>query len=416
MAVSITRAQCQALDDSDPLAPLRARFSLPEGVIYLDGNSLGARSQSAMAVAKRVIEREWGVGLIRSWTAADWIDGPLRVGTVLARLLGAAEGQVLVTDSTTANLFKLLTAALHHQAPRRVVLLEEENFPADNYIAQGVARAMAADVELRRVPGADLEHALDEDVAVVVASHVNYRSGVALDMAGINARAAQVGALTLWDLAHSAGVLDVRLDETGADLAVGCGYKYLNGGPGAPAFLYVARRHQRTLQSPMAGWMGHAQPFEFGPDYEPAPGILRFACGTPGIVGLSLLEDALDQLRDVAAAELQAKASRMVRTFIELVRERCPEPEMQRLGPDEFDDGQRGGHVTITHPQGYGVVQALIARQVIPDFRAPGGMRFGFAPAYTSFVDLWDAVQHLREVLDGREYDDPCHQTRSRVT
>ena len=414
--MSITRAHCQALDDADPLAHLRSRFSLPEGVIYLDGNSLGARSTNALEVAQRVIGDEWGTGLIRSWTAADWIDKPRRVGDAIGRLLGAAPGQVLVTDSTTANLFKLLTAAVNHQAPRRVVLLEEENFPADNYIAQGVAQAMATGIELRVVPGAQLEAALDDAVAIVVASHVNYRSGLALDMSRINARAAEVGALTLWDLAHSAGLLDVRLDETKADLAVGCGYKYLNGGPGAPAFLYVAERLQPQLQSPMAGWMGHARPFEFVPDYEPAPNILRFSCGTPGIVGLSLLEDALAQLHDVAAADLQAKATRMVRTFIELVRTRCPEPEIQLLGPAKFDDGQRGGHATFTHPQGYGIVQALIARQVIPDFRSPGGMRFGFAPAYTTFVDLWDAVQHLREVLDGREYEDPRYQTRARVT
>lgn len=404
------------MDAADPLARLRGRFSLPPGLIYLDGNSLGARSNTATEAARRVVEDEWGRGLIRSWTQADWIDAPVRVGDALGRLIGAAEGQVLVTDSTTANIFKLLVAALNHQAPRRVVLLEGENFPADNYIAQGVEFALARGLELRVVPGAQLVDALDESVAVLLASHVNYRTGLSLDMARINRRAAEVGALTLWDLAHSAGLLDVRLDASGADMAVGCGYKYLNGGPGAPAFLYVAERHQAALRSPLYGWMGHARPFEFGADYEPAPGIRRFACGTPGIVGLAVLEDALEQLADVSPVDLQAKASRLTRTFIELVQGRCPDAGMTLLGPVEAAAGERGGHVTFTHPEGYGIVQALIAREVIPDFRSPGGMRFGFAPTYLRFVDVWDAVEHLRSVLAGREYADARYRERARVT
>lgn len=403
----MTRDDALARDAADPLAEARHRFALPEGVIYLDGNSLGPLPKATAERLARVVAEAWGRGLIRSWNDAGWIDLPVRVGDKIGRLVGAAPGQVVAADSTSVNLFKLLTAALRLRPGRRVVLSEPDNFPTDLYIAQGVAELAGA--ELRLAPRGRIAEALDDAVAVVMLTHVDYRDGGLLDMAGLTRAAHDVGALALWDLAHSAGAMPLALDDRGVDLAVGCGYKYLNGGPGAPAFLYVAARHQAGFRQPLTGWMGHARPFAFVPGYEPAPDIRHALCGTPPVLGLAALEAGVDELLRVDMAALRAKSLGLTGLFRALVCDLCP-----LLGPAAPE--ACGAQVSLVHPHGYAVVQALIAAGVIGDFRAPDVMRFGFAPLTTRFVDVWDAAHTLRRVLAEGSWDRPQFHRRQAVT
>lgn len=435
-----TRDACLARDRDDPLAALRSLFALDAadagGVIYLDGNSLGPLPRATSARVQRVVDEEWGRGLIRSWNGtgrhgAGWITLAQRIGDKIARLLGVAPGELVVADSTSVNLYKVLVAALqlaHADAPsRRVVLSERGNFPSDLYVADTLARER--DCRLQLVDTADLEPALGDDTAVVLLTHVDYRTGRMHDMPAITRAAHEAGALIVWDLAHSAGAVPVALHGDGtpagaADFAVGCGYKYLNGGPGAPAFVWAHPRRTARMDAggwrqPLAGWLGHAEPFAFDADYRPAAGIGRFACGTPPIVSLAALDCGVDTLLAAEACggttAIRKKSLALTDLFIALIEARCGSQGLSIVTPREH--ARRGSQVSVVHAGGgYGLMQALIARGVIGDFREPDILRFGFAPLYTRFVDAWDAVDRLVELLDSGEWRDPGLQARAAVT
>ncbi|MCX8005133.1 MAG: kynureninase [Burkholderiaceae bacterium] len=423
----MTREECLEFDRRDPLAPQRAAFALPEDVVYLDGNSLGALPRATLPRLQRVVEHEWGQRLIRAWNEAAWIELPRRVGAKIARLIGASPHEVICVDSTSVNLFKVLAAALKLQTARpqvsmrerRVILSERDNFPTDLYIAQGLTEWLGARYELRLVGFNEVTAAIDESVAVLLLTHVNYRTGAKHSLSSITYRAQQAGALAIWDLAHSAGAVPVDLNAAHVDFAVGCGYKYLNGGPGAPAFLYVADRHQKAFASerfvqPLAGWLGHRAPFDFAADYEPAAGIDRFAVGTPSVLALAALECGVDTVLAAGIDALRAKSVQLTELFIRLVEERCGGLGLQLVSPR--DAAYRGSQVCYAHPHAWPVMQALIARGVIGDFRAPDILRFGFAPLYVRFVDVWDAVEALREVLATGAWDRPEFHQRRTVT
>jgi kynureninase len=412
--VSLSRADLVALDAADPLAAARRAFTLPKGVVYLDGNSLGPLPSAAAARVAEVVEREWGDGLIRSWNAAGWIDAPARIGDKIARVIGAGPGEVLVCDSTSINLFKALAAAVDLAPGRRTIVSERENFPTDLYMMQGLVGLLGDRVALRVVSADEIETALDHDTAVLALTHVNYRSGAMHDMVALTRRAHERGALTVWDLSHSAGAMALDVRAAGVDFAVGCGYKYLNGGPGAPAFIYVAERHHARFRQPLSGWLGHAEPFAFEGAYRPALGIARCLVGTPPIVSLAALETGVDLLLDQDLAAVRAKSERLTDVFICLVEERCAGHGLVVLSPRAA--AARGSQVSVRHPDGYPVMQALIARGVIGDFRAPDILRFGLAPLYIRYVDVWDAVTVLAGVLDTRAWDAPEFHRRSAVT
>ena len=440
-----TLDDCRALDRQDPLRGLRDLFSLPEGVIYLDGNSLGALPRAAPARIAEVVAREWGEGLIRSWNTARWFDLPQRLGDKVARLVGAAPGSVVCTDSTSINLYKVLFAAMTQvlrrgadAASRRVVLSERDNFPTDLYIAQSLCRERGFTLVLLD-DAAGLDAALAAgDVAVLMLTHVNYRTGAMHDMRAITAAARATGALAVWDLAHSVGAVPVRLDDCAADFAIGCGYKYLNGGPGAPAFVWAHARHAWHFEQPLAGWWGHAAPFEFTPDYRPAEGVGRYLCGTQPIIALAGLDCGLDTVLAAASCDatgdpmtaLRRKSLALTDAFIALVEARC-DGRFDIATPR--DPARRGSQVSLTWaggaasrgavdaPNAHAIVQALIARGVIGDFRAgdaraPDILRFGFTPLYLGFEEVWWAVEHLVRVLDGREWARPEFNRQQAVT
>jgi kynureninase len=408
-----TEHDCLALDAADPLAAQRAQFALPDGVIYLDGNSLGARPSVSLQRAQQLIADEWGNGLIRSWNTAGWYDLPTRLGNLLAPLVGAGPDEVVVTDSTSVNLFKALAAALKMQAEhpersgRRVVITERDNFPSDIYMAEGLLGWLERGYELKLLDSwADLPAALAGDagqqVAVVLLTHVNYRTGRMFDMAATTAQIHAAGALALWDLAHSAGAVDVQLNAAHADFAVGCTYKFLNGGPGAPAFIWVPKRHQEQFAQPLTGWWTHRQPFAMQPAYAPAGGIRRALCGTQPVTSLALVECGLDIFHQVSMAALREKSLALSDLFIALLEQHCDGHPLQVITPRAH--AERGSQVSVTHPHGYAVMQALIARGVIGDYREPQVMRFGFTPLYTGYHDVWQAVMVLKDILDRADY------------
>jgi kynureninase len=432
----LTQPHCEQLDVQDSLHRLRANFTLPEGVIYLDGNSLGAMPHAAAAAVATTVTQEWGQGLIRSWNDAGWIDLPGKVGDKIAKLIGASPGTVVATDTTSINLYKVLSAALRiagQDAPqRRRVVSERSNFPTDLYIAQSLCREHGCQLDL--IDAAQLDASLADDVAVLMLTHVNYRTGAMFDMAEVTARAHAAGALVVWDLAHSAGAVPVALEQAQADFAVGCGYKYLNGGPGAPAFVWVNPVHSDRCWQPLSGWFGHAAPFAFSPDYTPAPGIARYLCGTQSMLAMRALEVGVDS---VLAAEaivagkdamqaLRAKSLALTDLFIELVEQRCAGHDLQLVTPRAH--AGRGSQVSLSRAQGaYPIMQALIAHGVIGDFRAgdPNAssdidradiLRFGFTPLYTSYGDVWYAVEHLRQVLETDEWRNPRFNRKMAVT
>jgi kynureninase len=409
MPALLGRAGAQRRDADDPLAFTRERFDLPGGLVYLDGNSLGALPRNLGARVARVVEREWGVGLIGSWNSAGWIDLPARVGGRIARLIGARPHEVVAADSTSVNLFKVLVAAARLRPGRRLIVTEPTTFPTDGYIAASVARTLG--MELRWCDPADPLAAVDDDTAVLALTHVDFRTGRTFDMAAITAGAHAAGALVSWDLCHSAGAVPVDLDGVGADFAVGCGYKYLNGGPGAPAYCFVAESLQEQVEQPLTGWLGHAEPFAMQREYIPAQGVGRMRAGSPPIIGLAALDAALDAFDGVDMADLRRKSLSLTSLFIDLVRMHT---DLEVITP--ADPELRGSQVSLRHPEAYGVVQALIARGVVGDFRTPDVARFGFAPLYIRHVDVWDAVEALRKVLDGREYADAAYSVRAAVT
>lgn len=402
--------RARQLDAADPLAGYRERFSVPEGVIYLDGNSLGVLPKDTPARLAEVVLEEWGAGLIRSWNSADWIGLPQRIGGKIAPLIGAGSQEVIAADSTSVNLFKLIAAALAMRPGRKVILSEPGNFPTDLYMIAGLeAQGLAT---RRLAPREELAAALDEDVALLLLTHVHYKSGALHDMAALTRAAHDGGALVLWDLSHSAGALPVDLNACEADFAVGCGYKYLNGGPGAPAFAFVAARHHAALSQPLTGWMGHAAPFAFSDDYAPGAGMDRLLCGTPPILGLAALEVGVDIIAEIGVEALYAK-SQQLSEFFRL----C----LSELGVDldlasPADPAQRGSQLSFRHPDAYALSQALIARGVIGDFRDPDTLRLGFAPAYLRFADMAEAARHLAEVVASGEWQREAFRERAAVT
>jgi kynureninase len=407
----MTLADAQDLDASDPLAFARDRFQLPDGTIYLDGNSLGALPRATADGLRRTAEDQWGADLIASWNKHGWIDWPTRVAARLAAIVGAKTNELLIADSTSVSLFKLLAAAAHARPGRRTILSQRANFPTDLYVAQGLAGMLG--LQLRTVAAEDVLGSIDSDTAAVTLTHVDYRSAAIHDMTAINAAADAAGALVVWDLSHSAGAIELDLHASGAGLAVGCGYKYLNGGPGAPAFLYVAEHLQAELANPLQGWMGHAEPFTFVDDYQPADGMLKFLTGTPSILSLAALDAGLATFDGIAMPDLAAKSRALSQLFIDQVEARCG-AEVELASPR--DPHRRGSHVVFAHREGYAVMQALIARGVIGDFRAPDLMRFGFAPLYNRFADIVGAAEILGEILASREWDQPRFKQRAKVT
>ncbi|MGO1120954.1 kynureninase [Rhodovibrionaceae bacterium A322] len=400
------------LDQADPLAKKRDLFELPEGVVYLDGNSLGPLTRMARRRLAQAVQVEWGQDLITSWNKHGWYDAPARVGAKIGKLVGAEEGSVLACDGTSINLFKLIVAAMRLRKNRRVILSDKGNFPTDLYIAQGVADLLDKP-ELRLVETEQLEGALNEEVALLIISHVDYRTGRLHDMKAITEKAHSVGAMVLWDLCHSAGVMSVDLADCRADLAVGCGYKYLNGGPGAPAYLYVAPRWQSVIKPPLSGWWGHDAPFAFDLDYRPADGIARNLCGTQSVLGLTALEAALQAFGGLSRKQLRAKSEKMTQLFIDLLDQECGSYGFKLASPR--NPAQRGSQVSLHHPEGYAIVQALIARGVIGDFRAPDFIRLGFAPLYLRYSDIWKTVAILKEIMATQAWQDPAFQYSSQV-
>ena len=398
------------LDAADPLAEFRERFTLPEGVIYLDGNSLGALPKGTPVRLAEAVLEQWGEGLIRSWNDADWIGLPQKVGAKIAPLIGAAPHEVTAADSTSVNLFKLIAAALAMRPGRKVILSEPGNFPTDLYMIAGLEQQGLT--ERRLTPRDRLVERLDSDVALLLLTHVHYKTGALHDMVALTRAAHDAGALVLWDLSHSVGALPVDLNACGADFAVGCGYKYLNGGPGAPAFAFVAERHHQALQQPLTGWMGHAAPFAFSDDYTPGEGMSRLLCGTPPILGLVALEVGVDLIAEIGVERLYAKSQQLSEFFRLCLGE---------LGANlEFasppDPSQRGSQLSFRHPDAYAISQALIARGVIGDFRDPDILRLGFAPAYLRFADIAEAARHLAGVQASGEWQREEFRQRAAIT
>jgi kynureninase len=403
------------LDRADPLASFREAFALPEGVIYLDGNSLGARPKAALEVAQRVVLQEWGQDLIRSWNTAGWFELPSRLGNKLARLIGAQPGEVVVTDTTSINLFKVLAAALKLRSKRRTIISERANFPTDLYMAQGLGQLIDQGHRLVLMDDpAELESHLGDDTAVVMLTHVNYRTGAMLDMKAITAQAQASGALMIWDLAHSAGAVPVALNDANVDFAVGCSYKYLNGGPGAPAFAFAASRWIGEMEQPLSGWWGHANPFTMEPHYRPDPGIRKLLCGTQPMVSLALVEPGLDLMLEAGMGRVREKSLALTQRFIDGVETRCEGLGLRLATPREPE--QRGSQVSWHHEQAFALVQALIERGVIGDYREPGIARFGFAPLYLRFEDVDRAVEHLEDLLRSNAWDQPRFKQRQAVT
>ncbi len=407
----MTRADVLTLDAADPLAGMRGKFALPEGVIYLDGNSLGPLPARTPALIADAVTSQWGRDLIRSWNDADWIGAPQRIGAKIASLIGAAAHEVIVADSVSVNLFKLLAAALALRPGRATILTEPGNFPTDLYIANGLA-GMLQGVEVRIANLSHMSAGLGPDIAVLLLTHVHYKSAHRRDMAALTAAAHAAGALVLWDLSHSTGAIAVDLNGTRADFAVGCGYKYLNGGPGAPAFLFAAERHHAAMQSPLAGWMGHAAPFAFDDDYVPAPGMTRFLAGTPPVLSLLALEAGVGLFAGIDMGQIEAKSRALSDLLIS--RLELTAPELVLASPREATE--RGSHLVFRHDHAYEICQCLIGRGVIGDFRSPDLLRVGITPLTLTYDNIWEAAQIVWEVMTTRAWAEPRFAQRGKVT
>ncbi|MCB1971286.1 MAG: kynureninase [Geminicoccaceae bacterium] len=410
---NLTREELERRDAVDPLASMRELFVLPEKIIYLDGNSLGALPIAAGRAVGETVEREWGQDLITSWNRHGWIALGEDNARLLAPLIGASEDEVAICDSTSVNLFKLISAATRLRPDRRIILSDATNFPTDLYVAQGIAGFLGLEFRQLDHPG-QYEAALDEDVALVMLSHVDFRSGLLHDIAELARRCHATGALILVDLAHSAGALPVQLDAMNIDMAVGCGYKYLNGGPGAPAFLYLARHHIAEAVQPLSGWFGHASPFEFGTDFVPAAGISKFLVGTPPVLGMRALRTGLDVASRAPIEQVRRKSMELTQVFLDLFEQRLGRFGFTLASPREA--GRRGSQVSFAHESGYAIMQAIIEAGVIGDFRAPDIVRFGMAPLYLRHVDMLDAVERIERVMADGRWREARFQQRSRVT
>lgn len=409
----LTLAHAEALDAEDPLASFRDLFQLRDGLNYLDGNSLGVMPKATAARMAQAISGEWAEGLITSWLGADWVNAPRRIGDKIGSFLGANAGEVIAADSTSVNIFKALAAAISLNPGRRVLLTETTNFPTDHYIMQGLA-GFAGGLEVRAVAPESLVSAIGADVAVVLLTQVHYKSGLIRDMAEVTAKAHEQGALIVWDLSHSAGAIPVDLNGAKADFAVGCGYKYLNGGPGAPAFLFAAQRHQARALPVLSGWFGHAAPFTFEEDYRPSLGIERFLCGTPPVLGLTALECGVDVMVDADMALIRKKSVALGELFIALMDELCGDLGFTLISPR--DSALRGSQVSYEHPHGYEIVQTLKERDVIGDFRAPDVLRFGLTPLYLRYADVFHAVEAIRQIVTSGEWDKAQYRQRAAIT
>nr|WP_218114808.1 kynureninase [Leucobacter soli] len=417
-----TRDACVAADAADPLAGFRDEFLLPEGVVYLDGNSLGALPRAAGERAREVLEQEWGRDLIGSWNKNHWFELPTRIGGKIGALIGGGEGGCVATDTTSINVFKALGAALRIQREdhpdRRVIISERENFPTDLYMVEGMVEFLDDGYELRLIDDeaslADELAASGDDAAVVMLTHVNYRSGRMWDMTGITRRAHEAGALMIWDLCHSAGAVPVDLTAAAADFAIGCTYKYLNGGPGSPAFVWISPKHLERAEQPLSGWWGHRRPFDMAVGYAPAEGAAKFLCGTQPILSLATMEAGIDIALRVDRSALREKSLALTSLFIALVEERLAAHPLTLITPR--DEASRGSHVSFRHPEGFAVMKALIAEGVVGDYREPEVLRFGFTPLYVGYADVWDAVEAFRRVLDEELWRAPEFQQRGAVT
>ena len=404
-----------ALDKADTLAHKRDEFDLPADTIYLDGNSLGALPKAVKSRVAEVVSQQWGSHLIRSWNDHQWIDLPTQVGEKIAPIIGADKGQVICCDSISVNLFKLLSSALSLNSERNVVLSTEDNFPTDLYMVQGLSELLGPDLcQLKLVAEQDIEQSLNDTVAVLLLTQVNFRTGKLLDMQKITQLAHEKGILVIWDLAHSAGAIPVELDDCNADFAVGCGYKYLNGGPGSPAFLYVAKRHQAAVKHPLSGWMGHAKPFAFDAKYQRANNINQYLCGTPSVIAMSALDAALDVWQDVDISKIREKSIALADVFIKLVQTHSCLSDLRLCSTE--NSSQRGSQLAFSHTDAFAICQALIEKGVIADFRAPNILRFGFTPLYTSFEEIWQAVAILAEVVKSQLYTQPRFNLAGKVT
>ncbi len=411
---NLTRENFEELDRRDPLAAQRDKFQLEKGLIYLDGNSLGAMPKQAASRALEVVREEWGRGLITSWNKAGWFELPNVLGDKIGSLIGAVSGETVMTDSTSINLHKVLYAALGLVPKRSVILMQGSNFPTDNYIAQGLARQLGDRYQIRFAEHDDILDAIDEDIAAVCLTQVHYKTGRVLDMKSITAKAQANGAIAIWDLCHSAGALEVRLNDCNADFAVGCTYKYLNGGPGSPAFIFAARRHHGRALQPLTGWWGHAAPFAFERDYRPDHTIRQMLSGTQPILSMQVAEPGIDMFLDIDMTLIREKSIKLCDLFIELVESRCASHGFELVSPR--DAGQRGSQVSFDHENGFAVMQALIDARVIGDFRAPKNMRFGFAPLYLRYVDVWDAVDRLLDIMEAGTWKESRFQQVGAVT
>ena len=414
MMTALTREYFLNLDRSDPLASFRKEFYIPKGMIYMDGNSLGVMPKAASKRVRKVTDREWGHDLIKSWNMAEWFNAPHRIGDKIARIIGAEKGEVAATESTSINIFKAVSAALAINSDRSVIVMEGSNFPTDNYITQGLIEFLGRQHEIRFVEKDGIIDAIEDNVAVVSLTNVHYKTGHCLDMKAITAKAHQHGTLTVWDLCHSAGAIPIDLNGANADFAVGCGYKYLNGGPGAPAFIFVAKRHHDKVKQPLTGWWSHRVPFDFTRDYEIGEGISRMLCGTQPIISLSALEVGVEIMTRANIYKIREKSKKMGDLFIALTEQKCAKYGFGIASPRKAD--ARGSQVSLTNPNGFAIMQVLIERGVIGDFRAPDILRFGFTPLYLRYVDVWDAVDILADIMANEIWQDPKYQVRAAVT
>ena len=409
----IFRDDCEALDREDKLAHLREEFRLNEGEIYLDGNSLGPVCEPVRRRVSEVIDKEWATGLVRSWNSAGWMAEPTRLGDRLAPLIGARPGEVLVADTLTFFLAKLIGGALELRGDRHVILTDVANFHSDLYIVEAMARRAGRPMVVKAIDRNTLAQELNSDVALVMLTHVDFRTGEMLDMKAITKRVHDAGALMLWDFAHSAGAVELDVTACDVDFAAGCGYKYLNGGPGSPAFIYVRNTWQGIIENPLPGWLGHARPFDFALTYEPADGMQAFVTSSPSMIALGALGGALEVWERTSMAQVRAKSLALTDLFIALVEDRLA-GVFEIVTPRDHD--KRGSQVALRHANGYGIIQAMIERGVVGDFRDPDICRFGFAPLYVRFVDVFDAVERLVEVMNSEMYLDERFTHRNRVT
>ncbi len=405
--------RARVLDERDPLGALRSRFHIREDLIYLDGNSLGCMPKATPARMTQTLEAEWAEGLITSWLDAEWATAPQRIGDKIARLIGAKPGEVIAADSTSVNIFKALTAALSLRPDRSVILTETTNFPTDSYMMQGIEQFSGGRIKARAVAPDAVLDAVDDNTAAVLLTHVHYKSCSARDMAETTRRIQQSGALVIWDLSHSTGALEIDLTAANADFAVGCGYKFLNGGPGAPAFFYVAGRNQNA--SPvLSGWFGHAQPFAFEEAYTPANGADRFLCGTPYVLGLAALEVGVDVMLEADMRQVRAKSIALGELLIQAMEPLCRQYGFTLASPE--NPAERGSHIGYAHENAYAMVQALREVEVIADFRTPEMIRFGLTPLTLRHSDIVEAVSRLGEVCRSRSWDRPAYRTVAAVT